>query len=360
MTKDQTTGSGKSRQSPFAMTKAVVSDMFPVDREPRIPTMDKPLIIESACPGFQVGGARFPAVPISLKDQIKAQVDSLKAGAVIAHVHPRDPKTGEAKMDHRLLAEVLDGIFSDYGDCIVFTQSWYPVLNADIDCITGTEELLQLGSGNKYVQGSLLVPIGFQARAQSSHVSARATIEGIEWFEAHGVKPVYQLFDTYSHLVFKRTIFDRGIDKSMPRIMNLQLGKHDATAINQDPWSYLQLITSVNMIRENIPGSVIGIYPGGRNWLPMAVMGILLGADIVRVGIEDCYWMYPHKDDIIKKNSDVVKMTADIARMLGRRVVTDAGEARKVLGIKLTSKLPSRKQGREKGVAEETRSKSFA
>jgi len=356
----KTTGGEKLRHTPFAMTKAVVSDMFPVDMEPRIPTMDKPLIIESACPGFQVGGARFPAVPISIKDQIKAQVDSLKAGAVIAHVHPRDPKTGEAKMDHRLLAEVLDGIFSDFGDCIVFTQSWYPVLNADIDCITGTEELLQLGGGNKYVQGSLLVPIGFQARAQSSHVSARATIEGIEWFEAHGVKPVYQLFDTYSHLAFKRYVFDRGIDRSKPHIMNLQLGKHDATTINHDPWSYLQLITSVSMIRENVPGSVIGIYPGGRNWLPMAVMGILLGADIVRVGIEDCYWMYPHKDEIIKKNSDVVKMTADIARMLGRRVVTDAGEARKILGIKLTSKLPSRKRGREKGVAEEARSKSFA
>jgi uncharacterized protein (DUF849 family) len=64
-----------------------------------------------------------------------------------------------------------------------------------------------------------------------------------------------------------------------------------------------------------------------------------MGAQIVRVGIEDCYWVYPHKDEIIKKNSDMVKLTADIANLLGRRVVTDATEARKIMGMKMTSKL---------------------
>ena len=71
----------------------------------------------------------------------------------------------------------------------------------------------------------------------------------------------------------------------------------------------------------------------------MVTMGIMAGVDIVRVGIEDCYWLYPHKDEIIKKNSDVVKMTVDIATILGRRIVTNADEARQILGIKLTSKL---------------------
>jgi 3-keto-5-aminohexanoate cleavage enzyme len=79
------------------------------------------------------------------------------------------------------------------------------------------------------------------------------------------------------------------------------------------------------------------VYPGGRNWLPMANLGILLGADVIRVGIEDCYWMYPHRNEIIKSNADVVRMFVALARSLGRRVVTDAEEARKILGMKLTS-----------------------
>jgi len=321
------------------MTQDVVSYMFPVEKEPKIPTMDRPLIIESACPGWQTGGKRFPAVPIKIKDQVREQVESVRAGAVIVHVHPRDPKTGNALMKHDLLAEILEGIFAEVGDCITTTHSWFAVPDSDIDFISGTQELLDLGGGNKYVQGTLVVPIGYRTREHASFASADATITGVKWCEAHGVKPVYQNFDTYSHLGFKRFLFDPKVVKWKPHIMNVQIGKHEAHAVNRDPWSYLQLMTSVNMIKENIPESIIGVYPGGRNWLPMVTMGILMGVDIVRVGIEDCYWMYPHKDEIIKKHSDVVKMTVDLALMHGRRVITDPNEARKILGMKLTSKL---------------------
>ena len=327
----------QAKYAPFAMGRDMVTEKFPVDMEPRLRTMNKPLIVESACPGWQVGGPRFPAVPIKLEDQIREQVESVKAGAMIVHVHPRDPKTGQAQMNHRLLAKILDGVFAEVGDCIMFTQSYYPVRNAEVDYITGTQKLLELGSGNKYVQGSLLVPIGHHTTGQPSYVSANCTIEGVKWLEAHHVKPIYQLFDTQSHIGFKNCLFDRRIASWEPHVLNIQAGKHDALVINQDPWSYLQLITNINILKENIPRSVVGIYPGGRNWLPMAVMGILLGADVVRVGIEDCYWMYPHKNEIIKKHSDVVKMTVEIARMLGRKVVTDAKVARKILGLKLTS-----------------------
>jgi uncharacterized protein (DUF849 family) len=195
-----------------------------------------------------------------------------------------------------------------------------------------------------------MVPVGHRRRGQPSYFSVRGAVEGVKWLEAHDVKPVYQLFDTNTHLGFKRHIFDKSVDKVRPRIMNIQLGKHDAHVSNQDPWSYLQLIANMNIVKANIPESLIGLYPGGRNWLPMVTMGIMAGVDIVRVGIEDCYWLYPHKDEIIKKNSDVVKMTVDIATILGRRVVTHAEEARKILGIKLTSKL--------NGPPQETRGKN--
>src|SRR3972149_8310082 len=124
MKKKMAGNAGRSKNTTFTMTKDVVTDMFPVEMEPRIPTMDKPLVIESACAGWQVGGARFPAIPIALKDQIKEQIDSVKAGAIIVHVHPRNPKTGEAQMNFPLLAEILDGIFAGVGDCVVFTHSW--------------------------------------------------------------------------------------------------------------------------------------------------------------------------------------------------------------------------------------------
>ena len=328
-----------SKIMPWEHTEEIVTHMFPVEREPPIQTMDKPLIIESACPGWQIGGERFPAIPLTIEDQIQEQVESVKAGAILIHVHPRNPETGRSVQDHELLARILDGIFDRAGDCITSTHAWYPVPNADYDCITGTQELLDLGKGNKYVQASLMVPIGYRMKENASYASAEATMEGIEWMEKNDVKPFYQLFDTYSHLAFKRFLFDQGFSTWKPYIMNIQIGKHEAHASNQDPWSFLQLITSMNVIKNNVSGSVIGVYPGGRNWLPMATMGILLGADIIRVGVEDAYWMWPHKNELIKKHSDIVKMTVELARMHGRRVVTDAEEARGILGMKLSSKL---------------------
>lgn len=339
MKENQQVNSGTPKYEPIAMRKEQQMERFPIEDEPRIPTMDKPLIIESACPGWQVGGERFPAVPISIEDQVKEQVESVKAGAIAVHVHPRDPNTGEAQMDPKLLQVVLDGIFDNVGDCITLTHSWYPVRNAEMDYIHETRELLELGEGNKYVQGSIILPIGYYSHTVPSLCSPRATIEGVKWMEANYVKPIYLLMDTASHLGYKQHLFDQGVSTWKPYLMNLCVGSHHSHTVHHDPWSYLQLITSMNMVKETIPDIAVGLHPGGRNWMPMVVMAILMGVDFIRVGIEDCYWLWPHKDEIIKKHSDVVKMTVEIANILGRRVVTDADEARKILGLKLTSKL---------------------
>ena len=71
--------------------------------------------------------------------------------------------------------------------------------------------------------------------------------------------------------------------------------------------------------------------------MPITMAAILLGVDQIRVGIEDCYWLYPHRDNVIKKNSDAVKLIIDFAKMVGRRLAT-IEEARQIMGIKLTTK----------------------
>ncbi len=312
---------------------------FPIESEPKIMTLAKPLIIESACPGWQPGGARYPAVPRTIEEQVKEISDSVKAGAVAVHVHPRNPETGNMEMSPRLLKEVMDGVFDTVGDCVTLPHSWWPVPDRDIDYIEHTRELLEMGQGNKYIQGSVVLPIGHFAERRRSFFSDEATKAGIRFLEANKVKPVYLLYDTAAHWRIKQAIFDQGVSTANTQVMCLNFGKHDAHAIEQDPWSYMQLITNFNMVQAAIPGSIVGVYPGGRNWLPILCLGIMMGASIVRVGIEDCYWLYPHKDEIIKKNADTVKMAVEMAQLLGRRVVTDPREARNILGIELTSTL---------------------
>ena len=125
----------KGKLQTITMTKDRVMAMFPVDKEPKITTLDKPLIIQSSCPGWQMGGARFPAVPCTIEEQARELADSVKAGSVVIHVHPRDPKTCLAQISTALLKEVLDATFDKVGDCVTFPAP--ADMAADATCICG-------------------------------------------------------------------------------------------------------------------------------------------------------------------------------------------------------------------------------
>jgi len=136
-----------------------------------------------------------------------------------------------------------------------------------------------------------------------------------------------------------KQLFDKGALSTKPWNLIINLGKHDSTAIHQDPGSYLNAIANLDIVQKTFPGAVYGWRTGGRNWFPIAVLGIMMGVEVVQAGIEDAYWRWPHRDELIPKASESVKWIVEIANLLGRRVVTDPNEARKICGIKLTSKL---------------------
>jgi uncharacterized protein (DUF849 family) len=113
------------------------------------------------------------------------------------------------------------------------------------------------------------------------------------------------------------------------------MGHPNGWTMDIDPWWPIDMITSLETSKERIPNSVIGVYSGGRNWMRITMMAILAGVDLVRVGIEDCYWMYAHRDDVIQRNIDAVNKITDFCKLIGRRVASPT-EAREILGIERT------------------------
>lgn len=209
---------------------------FPVDKEEKILTMDRPVIIESACPGWQVGGNRFPAVPISIKDQVRETVDSIRAGAVAIHMHPRDPKTGNAQANPKLLAQILGAVFEEVGDFVTLSHTW--AAHQLVDYVVETSELLELGQGNRYCQGSVVLRAGHLSATGTFHPAANVK-EGVKYLEDNHIKPIFQLYDTYVMWDFKHKLLDEGIARTRPYIFNLHMGKHHSHTIHKDPWSYL-------------------------------------------------------------------------------------------------------------------------
>ena len=316
---------------------------LPTYFQPRINTMAKKLIIEAAIPGWQPvqwwrdhGVTKLP--PITIEEQADAIVECVKAGASVIHTHPRDPSTTRMLVHGvDLLIQILDRAFEKV-DFITATHtwSWDFTKSHAVDYISYTRELLERGKGNKYCQSALVMTLGV-FNTNNVVFEAAPTREGVAWLEANGVKPMYSI-QAYSFKTFKELLFDSEVSKWKPHWLALQLGKHTDDQIYSDPWSYIQTISNLALIKEAMPDALLGIHPAGRNWLPVSVIALLYGTELIRVGLEDQFWLYPHKDDVSRKASDTVKLIADIARLLGREIAT-VDEARERLGMTLTSRL---------------------
>lgn len=319
-------------------------------KEPRIPTMDKKLIVEASTPGHyprmlweHVGIKNMP--PWSIEELISSIIECVKAGAAGIHTHPRDPsgpycyECHVAKdMSPELTAKVFDKAYQEV-DFVPLSHAWHPKNWEDLaeaDFITPTKELLDIGKGNKYIQGNVMptwIYPWVRRGLLSSWFTANSLREGISFLEENNVKPLIALH-VHNIVWFKNNVIDAGVMKTRPHL-NIQEGKHGESRSFTDPMSYLSLISSIDMVRKIVPDCTIGIHAGGRNWLPMTALGIMLGVDLVRIGIEDQFWACPHKDEFIKKPSESVEKVVQIARVLGRDIATP-DEAREILGIKVT------------------------
>jgi 3-keto-5-aminohexanoate cleavage enzyme len=67
---------------------------------------------------------------------------------------------------------------------------------------------------------------------------------------------------------------------------------------------------------------------------------MMLGFDMVRVGMEDTVYLYPHRNEKIASSAQAVRKVVAVANELGREIATPA-EAKAIMGIGAAAK-PSR------------------
>jgi 3-keto-5-aminohexanoate cleavage enzyme len=93
-----------------------------------------------------------------------------------------------------------------------------------------------------------------------------------------------------------------------------------------------ELIQVVDRIREIDPEGFITVCAAGRAGHYLATTAMLLGLH-VRVGTEDTVYRYPHRDELVEGNREMVERVARTAEALGRRLATPA-EYRQLIGLK--------------------------
>ena len=81
------------------------------------------------------------------------------------------------------------------------------------------------------------------------------------------------------------------------------------------------LTRTVTTIRDVDPDGVIMVCAAGRASMYVATLAAAMGLHI-RVGMEDTYWLWPHRDDRIQSNLQAFELGAKLGEVLGRRVAT--------------------------------------
>jgi 3-keto-5-aminohexanoate cleavage enzyme len=90
----------------------------------------------------------------------------------------------------------------------------------------------------------------------------------------------------------------------------------------------------VNAIRDVDPTGVLIVCTAGRAAMHVATLAALMGLHI-RVGMEDTYFKWPHRDDHLTSNLEALRLGQQIAEVVGRRVATPE-ETRAIMGLPAT------------------------
>lgn len=274
--------------------------------------MENPVIITAAVTGSSPTKTMNPAVPYSPAEIADSVVESHRAGAAIAHIHVRDPQTGQPAFAQGLFAEVLQRV-RDRCDIIVnLTTSG---LN-----ITGDDAI------DHRLKPVFLQPDMCSLDIGSMNFRDRMFANPPQWSEKaatcmadHNVKPEIEVFEP-GHIRQALDLIRKGQIKAPP-YFQLCMGV---------PWGIGGTVENLIFMKNQLPAdcrwSVLGV---GRTQLTMITMGILLGGNI-RVGFEDN--IYLRKDVLAESNAQMVDQAADLVVRLGREVASVA-QARAMLGL---------------------------
>ena len=267
-------------------------------------------------------------VPVTPKEIAESAIESAKAGATVAHIHVRDPKTGGVSHDIEHYREVVDRIRDSETDVIINITAggggdFIPSL--DTPAAGGTGTWIQTPEERHRPVGELL-PEMCTLDCGSVNFGDMVYLSPTDWLrqqakliQESGVKPELECFDT-GHLRFAKQLVSEGLIDGDP-MFQFCLGIPWGAEADAETILYMK-----NRLPENASWSAFGI---GRMQLPIAMQTALLGGN-VRVGLEDNLYL---EKGVFAKNEQLVDKAVHMLDQNNISVMTPA-EAREQYGLK--------------------------
>ena len=295
--------------------------------------MNRDVFITCAVTGGGDTTGKSPHVPVTPEEIAEASIAAARAGAAVAHIHVRDPETGQAARRLELYEEVVARIRASDVDVIINLtagmggdvvfgagETPLPLDPAGTDMVGPTERLehvaklrpeictLDCGTMNFALGDYVMTNTPSTLRAMARQV------------QALGVRPELEVFDA-GHLVFVKELQREGLLDD-PLLIQLCMGIPYGAP--NDPLTLMSLV-------HNLPaGAQFSAFSIGRDQLPYAAMAVLAGGN-VRVGLEDNLWL---EKGVKATNAQLVERAKTVVEGMGARVMGPAEVREKLKLVK--------------------------
>jgi len=300
-------------------------------------------IITAAITGSIHTPTMTPYLPITPKQIADEAVRAWEAGAAVAHIHVRDPETGQPSPTLDLFREVITEVKARCGIVLCLTTGGTPLMAVEQRVAVVPTFKPELASFNFGSLNFALFPVVSQFKefkfpweAQYLSMSEdfifpntfKTLREFSRFFKENETKPELEIYDTgmLNNVAF---MIGQGHLKK-PVYLQFVMGILGGIPATMDNLMFLY-----NTARETIGDFVWSVCAAGRHQMRMCTTALLMGGN-ARVGLEDN--LYVEKGRMAKSNAEQVEKIVRIARELGiEPAIPD--EAREILGLKGLDKV---------------------
>ena len=289
--------------------------------------MNYEVIITCAVTGSGDTAEKHPDLPKSPEQIAAAAIEAAEAGAAVAHIHVRDPQTGEAGRKLEWYQEVVERVRASSSDVVLnLTAGMGGDFMPDkgdpskggpgTDMATPEERLAHV---KKLLPEICTLDCGTQNYSTTAYVSTPDMLrEMAKIILELGVKPEIEVFELGQIWFAKQLIKEGLIDE--PPLFQLCMGIPWTAEANAE-----NMLALRNMLPENSIWAGFGI---SRMQMPMVAQAMILGGN-VRVGLEDNLYL---KRGVLASNGQLVERAVEIIERLGGSIVSPQ-QTREKLGL---------------------------
>ena len=296
-----------------------------------------PAIVTCAITGANGGKETNSNLPETIPEQVESTYEAYKAGAVMVHIHCRNPQnTAEFSMDPELYLELNAKIREKCPDIIINNtaicgRNIVPeqgIVTPTKDSLLDTyAEVSSVDISNHFSHIKLPARPGVPGREQDIVmergycISQGDALEACKKLMAHGTKPEFECFQL-SDLHYLLWLINNGYTDPFQAPHWLQF-----VFTTGSNWPTPEFFST---LVKHVPNhTVLGVIATGAMQFPILTQALIAGAH-VRVGMEDN--VYIGKGRKADSNAQLVEKICRIADELGRPRAT-CEQARAMLGL---------------------------